>query len=348
MDRVIHVAIDGAPTAVNLSKHYMEFTKLGEFLLQINHIKGLIDRCSDRASSEFQQMVQHCNQLISAMNAQFPAQKMQHVAIVTTRVRAEMTRTAIVPGVNDVPREIASAVVRFVTQEVKVADAGINANAENDMLSAAALGMTKIQYQNMMRENKELEEARQARARGAIPRIAAAAVDADLEAAIRMSLEQDNARHHVNLRHDLFQINHRELFGEMWSHVTYTDGTSTVNATFICKSREPFDLAQGGIDGEAPYCFLIGLWHDNIDYMMSLGITSPSALLENLKQHKLLHAPNKMFERKTILPVAEFLGATINVVHLDWNKQVEAVGDGRAVLSVRFTDVRFHYYSYDA
>lgn len=144
-----------------------------------------------------------------------------------------------------------------------------------------------------------------------------------------------------------FRTTKEVIHGIRWSITRYADGSSCVNGTFISDRANPIDTVQGGIHGEAPYCFLIGLFHDNPDFMQSHGYRSPNALLTALKRAGKIVAPGRMFERDSILPVAQFLKATVYVVLLDRRDRSfddGVIGNGPNPLSVRLVSLKERHY----
>jgi len=144
----------------------------------------------------------------------------------------------------------------------------------------------------------------------------------------------------------LFRTTSEVIHQSLWKITRYADGTSTVNGTFVCPVSEPIDRTNGGIVGEAPYCFLIAVYHDNLETMERLKIKSPFDLLSKLIAAKGLLAPNKMFERTTILPVAKLLNATIQVTLQEgpMGHDDGIIGDGPNLLFVRLHSLTKRHY----
>lgn len=140
------------------------------------------------------------------------------------------------------------------------------------------------------------------------------------------------------------------IFGDVWTITRYPDRTSVVNGTYICTRTNPIDTVEGGIHGEAPYCFLIALWHANRAFMRTRGFKSPCELFNVLKHAGKIIAPGKMFERDSILPVAKFLNVTIMVIVNDSKDERfndGLIGDGPEMLHVYLVSLKSRHYVSD-
>lgn len=110
------------------------------------------------------------------------------------------------------------------------------------------------------------------------------------------------------------------IHGIQWSIISgYPDGSSVVNASFVWAAGRDAakDIAAGNIVGEAPYCFLIALFHGNTEFFTGRGIMSPYALSEHLKRVGLPPRPGVMYEQDTIIPVARLFRTSIHVNIVD-------------------------------
>ena len=130
----------------------------------------------------------------------------------------------------------------------------------------------------------------------------------------------------------------------------YSDGSAVVNATFVwAAGRDPVaDIKAGNIVGQAPYCFLITLFHLNMEFFLNKGIVSPYALSTYLTKQGLPPVPNQMYFDDTILPVAQHFAASIYVNIVDLDKLSHSINDlpsNKVMLMVTLAIRSRHYIS---
>lgn len=158
--------------------------------------------------------------------------------------------------------------------------------------------------------------------------------------AVQMDLKLPNIKKETHMLHDA-----------KWVIATgYSDGSAVVNATFVwAAGRDPVaDIKAGDIVGQAPYCFLITLFHMNMEFFLNKGIVSPYALSTYLTKQGLPPIPNTMYIDDTILPVARHFSASIyvNIVDLDnQSHPINDLPDNSTVLMVTLAIRSRHYIS---
>lgn len=158
--------------------------------------------------------------------------------------------------------------------------------------------------------------------------------------AVQMDLKLPNIKKETHMLHDA-----------KWVIATgYSDGSAVVNATFVwAAGRDPVaDIKAGNIVGQAPYCFLITLFHMNMEFFLNKGIVSPYALSTYLTKQGLPPIPNTMYIDDTILPVAQHFAASIyvNIVDLDnQSHPINDLPDNSTVLMVTLAIRSRHYIS---
>ncbi len=151
---------------------------------------------------------------------------------------------------------------------------------------------------------------------------------------------------------------HRDLRKEVhhlhdakWVVTTgYPDGSAVVNATYVWQAgRNPVeDIKAGCIIGQAPYCFLITLFHMNRTFFDQRGINSPYALSTYLTRAGLPPKEGVMYNDETIAPVARHFRATIymNIVDApDHSYPVNDDGKNEVFLVVHLALQNHHYIS---
>lgn len=158
--------------------------------------------------------------------------------------------------------------------------------------------------------------------------------------AVQMDLKLPNIKKETHMLHDA-----------KWVIATgYSDGSAVVNATFVwAAGRDPVaDIKAGHIVGQAPYCFLITLFHMNMEFFLHKGIVSPYALSTYLTKQGLPPVPGKMYIDDTILPVARHFTASIYVNIVDVANQSHPINDlpsNKVMLMVTLAIRSRHYIS---
>jgi hypothetical protein len=266
--------------------------------------------------------VSYGNRLIEYRNIKFPARRIPYISIQRTSVRLVVETTSYAPGVGAAEIHTAAKVEKKTTTFTDLYSASQGLSEEEQL--KLLLKMSRVSDDLTAMTGGHTEEEQIAFFCTAPEETKTPAVPAGR-----------------------FRITKEQIFGSMWSITRYPDGTSCVNATYICDRANPIDTANGGIHGEAPYCFLIALFHDNPEIMQRKGYLSPHALLADLKRAGKIIAPGRMFERDSILPVAKFLQATVFVTLLDARDERfndGLIGDGQDFLMVRLKSLKERHY----
>ncbi len=130
----------------------------------------------------------------------------------------------------------------------------------------------------------------------------------------------------------------------------YQDGSAVVNATFIWEKVDDVlpDITAGKISTNAPYCFIITLFHMNVDFFVARGIKSPYALMVYLTRAGMPPKSGVMYNDETILPVARHFQTTIYLNIIDAPHYSHAVNDKDTNITMMLAHLcltRNHYIS---
>ncbi len=172
----------------------------------------------------------------------------------------------------------------------------------------------------------------------------------NLEMALAKSLSESEAtaKKSISTHNDLYR-KVLPVHDMTWVIVGgYPDGSYVVNATYVWPSKRDVvdDIKKGNIVGEAPYCFLITLFHLNRDFFVRRNITSPYALLTYLMKNGMPPPKNQMYEDTTIIPVARHFRATIYIHTVDVPDYSHIINNGHnEILKVSLSLKTRHYIS---
>lgn len=324
MSRVITVSTKKGPVSVTEYANFDAYTEDGQFSATRRYLFSVIERCDKPNSPEVEALVKYCNRLIACRNQRFPGEQVPYVSVVRTSARVVIETTTQTPGVAAAETQQATTVEKKITTFTD--------------LHRAAQGMTEDEQMALLLQMSSVADNLVSMTGGRTE---------EEQIAFFCSAPEETKATDVPVPATGFSTTKEQIFGSMWSITRYPDGTSCVNATYICDRANPIDTVNGGIHGEAPYCFLIGLFHDNPEVMQRKGYRSPYALLADLKRAGKIIAPGKMFERDSILPVAEFLRATVFVTLLDERDERfndGLIGEGRDFLTVRLASLKAKHY----
>lgn len=320
MSNSITVSTNSGPVVVQCYD-FSKFTEVNRFHSTQIEIMRALYQVNAPNSPEVKLLIEYGNRMIAECNSRYPSHTpVPYFSIVTTSVHVTVVQTKEIPGA------VVSGVQNFTHHETK----------------STTIATQQSEYQNLSELTRGMSEEDQLRL---MMEMEASAASLTLAAG---GFEEKS--HSLSPADSAmgFRTTKQFAHGCSWSVTRYTDGTSCVNGTFIHDGPEPID-PTGGVHGEAPYCFLIALWHDNPDFMARKGYKSPSALLNTLKRAGKIIAPNRMFERDSIVPVAQFLKAAVLVEILDrHDAQFDdgIIGDDQSddYLTVRLVSLRQRHY----
>ena len=376
MSRSITISTRSGPYTLAEISDFSALSEPGQYNNLHACIIRTLEDCDQPNSPGVAQLVDYGNRLVQNRNRRFPQVPSPYILVRQTNERLSVSN---VPTLPSIPIQLEQPIARVAIPVQPVAPQQDGDLSEEEQLAfALALSFEAQQHVEVKQHEAPVahiapttsvynglpyaELLQAAREMGVevneLNRIAGRENIEELQTlvAIHLSRQVEQTAHDVTIALgdrlfgateekripvDGFVTSTENLYDTEWCITRYSDGTSCINGTWVSSDDKP--IRGQGINGEGPYCFLIALWHNNQEFMLHRDYKSPWVLFSTLLWAGKITARYKMFERDSILPVAEFLDAKVTVTILDRDEQDE-VGSGTNMLFVTMRSLKERHY----
>lgn len=376
MSRSITISTVTGPVTITEMANFDSFSETGQYNVIHAYIIRTLIGCNRHNTPEVVRLVNYCNRMIQHRNQRFPQKTAPYIIVRQAGERLSVSNTPTLPSTPvQLERPIARVAIPVrpaaprqdsdLSEEEQLAfaltlsfEAQQHVEAKQHVAPVAHIAPVAsvyngLPYAELLQAAREMgvevKELNHIACRENIEEL-------QIRVAIHLSRQVEQTAHDVTVALgdrlfgateetripvDGFVTSTENLYDTEWCITRYSDGTSCINGTWVSSDDKP--IRGQGINGEGPYCFLIALWHNNQDFMLHRGYKSPWSLFSALLWSLKITARYKMFERDSILPVAEFLDATV-IVTIQDRDEPDEVGSGTNILFVTMRSLQARHY----